>query len=114
MHAAGLAEYGAERRLEPSIETTRGRLTGTLSRGVATFRGIPYARPPLGALRFQPPQPAEPWSGERRATRPGPVPVQAALPYFRFVNAGGALFEAASGAAQKLQNRAPSVLSDWH
>jgi para-nitrobenzyl esterase len=76
--------------LEPSIETTRGRLTGTLSRDVATFRGIPYARPPVGALRFQPPQPAEPWSGERRATRPGPVPVQAALPYFRFVNAGGA------------------------
>jgi len=76
--------------VEPSIETTLGRLAGTLTRGVAAFRGVPYARPPVGELRFRAPQPAEPWSGVRKASRPGPVPVQAALPFFRFVNAGGA------------------------
>ena len=65
-------------------------MTGNESRGVRVFRGIPYARPPVGPLRFQPPQPAEPWSGTLEATRSGPVSVQAALPFLRFVNAGAA------------------------
>jgi para-nitrobenzyl esterase len=51
-------------------------LRGRFERGVAVFRGVPYARPPVGALRLRPPQPAASWRGERDATRPGPAPPQ--------------------------------------
>jgi para-nitrobenzyl esterase len=40
------------------------------------FRGVPYAAPPLGALRFKAPQPPEPWSGIREATQAAPSPMQ--------------------------------------
>lgn len=79
-----------EQHVQPSVDTNRGRVAGSEARGVSIFRGIPYARPPIGRLRFQPPRPADPWSGVHSAVRPGPVPVQAALPFFRFVNAGAA------------------------
>lgn len=54
------------------IETTvaGGRLRGELSGdGLVVFRGVPYAR----ARRFAPPEPAEPWTGTRDATRHGPI-----------------------------------------
>jgi len=53
-------------------ETDRGRVAGREQHGVQIFRGIPYARPPLGALRFAAPEPAEPWSGVREAFEFGP------------------------------------------
>ncbi|RFU82436.1 carboxylesterase/lipase family protein [Streptomyces triticagri] len=49
------------------------------ARRIAVFRGIPYARPPVGALRFMPPQPAEPWDGVRDAGAFGPTPPK--VPY---------------------------------
>jgi para-nitrobenzyl esterase len=58
--------------------TTSGLLQGTLEDGVAVFRGIPYAQPPVGPLRFAPSQPPEPWSGVRHATAFGPTAMQAA------------------------------------
>lgn len=39
------------------VETAQGKFSGLIQEGVAVFRGIPYARPPVGALRFAPPQP---------------------------------------------------------
>jgi len=53
------------------VETCSGKLAGTLDRGVLTFRGIPYAAPPVGRLRFAAPQPPEPWTGVRDATQYG-------------------------------------------
>jgi carboxylesterase type B len=38
-----------------------------------TFYRIPYAKPPLGVLRFQPPEPVDSWKGVLDATKPGPV-----------------------------------------
>jgi para-nitrobenzyl esterase len=58
--------------------TTSGRLQGTTDRGAVVFRGIPYARPPVGRLRFAPPQPPDPWTGTRDATAFGPPAMQAA------------------------------------
>jgi para-nitrobenzyl esterase len=45
-----------------------GRLAGAADRGVRVFKGIPYAAPPVGALRWKPPQAAAAWSGVRDAS----------------------------------------------
>jgi len=45
----------------------------------AAFRGIPFAAPPVGNLRWREPMPVVPWDGVRQATRPGPAAAQPAL-----------------------------------
>lgn len=50
-----------------------GAVRGTVAEGVRAFKGIPYAKPPLGNLRFRPPQPADRWQGTLAAERFGPV-----------------------------------------
>ncbi|MEV0716507.1 carboxylesterase family protein [Asanoa sp. NPDC050611] len=53
-----------------------GAVRGSLESGVAVFRGIPYAEPPVGALRFAAPRPAARWEGVRPALSYGPPPPQ--------------------------------------
>jgi para-nitrobenzyl esterase len=65
---------------ESTIEISYGKLRGTVEDGVCVFRGIPFAKPPLGALRFRPPERPEAWSGVRDATRFGPGSYQADRP----------------------------------
>ncbi len=50
------------------VETPSGRLLGSRKGAIASFKGIPFARPPIGPLRWRPPEPAEPWTGIRNAT----------------------------------------------
>ena len=52
------------------VQTDAGAVQGGApdARGVVAFKGIPYAAPPVDALRFRPPQPAAPWNGVRQAT----------------------------------------------
>lgn len=57
-------------------ETRQGRVGGLLDNGIARFRAVPYAAPPVGPLRFEPPRPPEPWAGVRDATLPGLLPAQ--------------------------------------
>ena len=54
------------------VETRGGRLEGVQEEGLQSFRGVPFAKPPVGALRFAAPQPPEPWSGVRAARDFGP------------------------------------------
>ena len=53
-----------------------GRVRGTYADAVHAFRGIPYAQPPVGPLRFAAPVPPEPWDGVRDADDFGPPPPQ--------------------------------------
>jgi len=52
----------------PVVKVADGALRGKVSGAAEAFLGIPYAKPPVGALRFAPAQPAEPWTGVREAT----------------------------------------------
>ncbi|HTO68574.1 MAG TPA: carboxylesterase/lipase family protein [Myxococcota bacterium] len=64
-----------------AIATTRqGRVDGVEQGGLVRFRGIPFAAPPAGALRWRAPQPARPWSGVRRAADFGACAPQSPLP----------------------------------
>lgn len=54
------------------VQTADGTLRGIVAPDHRLFAGIPYAAPPIGPLRWQPPDPAAPWQGVRDATRVGP------------------------------------------
>jgi para-nitrobenzyl esterase len=56
------------------VKTANGVVEGTLdpSSGIRTFKGIPFAAPPVGELRWQPPQPAKDWKAVRKADQFGP------------------------------------------
>jgi para-nitrobenzyl esterase len=54
------------------VGTAAGRLEGRERRGFVEFRGVPFAEPPMGGLRFRPPTPVKPWSGVRSAETNGP------------------------------------------
>ncbi len=62
----------------PEVRASVGSLRGSWEAGVAVFRGIPFAEPPVGALRFAAPRPAAGWDGVREAVSYGPPPPQAA------------------------------------
>jgi para-nitrobenzyl esterase len=73
----------------PVVRVESGELQGVLDDGVASFKGIPFAAPPVGDLRWRPPQPAAPWTGVRQAAefgadcmqgRFGPPPAPGAPP----------------------------------
>lgn len=49
--------------------TKYGSLSGTEMNGYMVFRGIPYAKPPIGELRFEPPREPAPWQGIRKADK---------------------------------------------
>ncbi|MGY2735663.1 para-nitrobenzyl esterase [Sphingomonas sp. UYP23] len=52
----------------PVVKTDIGSVRGTTAEGVASWKGIPFAAPPVGALRWRAPQPATPWRDVRDAT----------------------------------------------
>lgn len=60
----------------PHAVTAQGTLRGTQEAGVAVFRNIPYAAPPVGPLRFQPPAAPPAWAGERDAGQHGAIAPQ--------------------------------------
>uniref|UniRef100_A0A670YFL8 Carboxylic ester hydrolase n=1 Tax=Pseudonaja textilis TaxID=8673 RepID=A0A670YFL8_PSETE len=88
----------------PRVLTTNGELQGQrirvrgAERDVEVFLGIPYAKPPVGSLRFSPPQLAEPWTGVRDATSYPPMCLQDPL-------VGQALSDAFGNTGQRISLR---------
>lgn len=64
-HSARAAEAA------PRAVTSQGEVAGVQVDDIAVFRGLPFAAPPVGALRWREPQPAARWAGVRQATVPG-------------------------------------------
>ena len=60
----------------PRATVEHGVLVGREADGVQSFKGVPYARPPVGDLRWRAPQRAEPWSGVRDAGQVGAICIQ--------------------------------------
>jgi para-nitrobenzyl esterase len=66
--------------MESTVSTHYGKLVGLTQQGFTAFRGIPYAQPPVDALRFRAPQKLSPWVGVRDATRYPPSAIQEVSP----------------------------------
>lgn len=66
------------------VKINDGILEGVNSSGIKIFKGIPFAQPPVGDLRWREPQPVKPWGGIRKADHFGPRPMQ--LPLFSDMN----------------------------
>lgn len=58
------------------VKVEGGIIQGTSSDNISVFKGIPFAAPPVGDLRWKAPQPVIPWKGVRDATKFGPSPIQ--------------------------------------
>src|SRR3984957_8075315 len=76
----------------PVVGTASGAVRGLASGAVDEFLGIPYAAPPVGALRWQPPQPAASWPGVRDATKFAPHCPQPASPFGQASTSENCLF----------------------
>jgi para-nitrobenzyl esterase len=59
-----------------SAKVTGGVVEGVVKDGIASFKGIPFAAPPVGDLRWRPPQPVKPWQGVKKADTYAPAPMQ--------------------------------------
>jgi para-nitrobenzyl esterase len=65
---------------EPIVATESGKVEGSFENGLYVFRGIPYAIPPVGKLRWMPPQSVKPWNGIRPAKKYGAIAPQIIMP----------------------------------
>lgn len=58
------------------IRTNYGIVKGEIQDSLMVFKGIPFAKPPIGDLRWKAPQPPESWEGVKLTTEFGPAPIQ--------------------------------------
>ena len=72
MFAVGL---GLAQQLAP-VAVEHGLVQGASEDSLTVYRGIPFAAPPVGDLRWRAPQPAAKWEGIRQTTTFGPKPIQ--------------------------------------
>ncbi len=72
--AAALLLIAGAAQAQPAarVKIEGGVLVGIADEKANIFRNIPFAAPPVGALRWAPPQAAKAWPGERMAVLPGP------------------------------------------
>jgi para-nitrobenzyl esterase len=61
------------------VETDRGKVLGVQANGLTVYKGIPFAAPPVGDLRWRPPQQAKPWNGVLLADTFAPACIQSGV-----------------------------------
>lgn len=66
-----LAAWAVGPKTQDVVRIDSGLLKGSTHAGVTSFKGIPFAKPPVGKLRWEPPQPVAKWKGVRDATHYG-------------------------------------------
>ena len=79
MSALVLAVAVAKTQPAP-VKVNEGLLRGTIENGLTVYKGIPFAAPPVGELRWRPPHPAAKWDGVREANKFAPEPMQGGNP----------------------------------
>jgi para-nitrobenzyl esterase len=79
--AAGPAAAKRHNTGNPAVTIADGKIRGRAAGRIDEFLGVPYAAPPVGPLRWRPPQPAAHWTGVRPATNFGPHCPQAGSPF---------------------------------
>jgi para-nitrobenzyl esterase len=65
--------------MAPQVKIENGTIAGANASGVLIFRGIPFAEPPVGDLRWKEPRPVKNWTGVRQAVTFGSRPMQPAI-----------------------------------
>ncbi|GAB3280123.1 carboxylesterase family protein [Larkinella harenae] len=76
-----LLGVGPARAQQPTpVSVEGGRVQGTVEEGLAVYRGIPFAAPPVGDLRWKAPQPVVKWEGVRETKKFAPAPMQGGNP----------------------------------
>ncbi len=70
---------GATPNAAPVVATADGQVRGQTLGNVVSFKGVPFAAPPVGPLRWREPKPVQPWSGVRDASQFAPPCAQAPL-----------------------------------
>lgn len=76
----GLMTTGYCADTQTQVRIDAGLVEGTATGGVLSFKGIPFAAPPVGALRWQPPKEVAPWTGVRKTVDYGPDCMQEVFP----------------------------------
>jgi para-nitrobenzyl esterase len=70
------SSYGSNTSQPVTVKTPQWSLLGESSGGINIFRGVPFAQPPVGNLRFRSSQPSRPWEGVREALKFAPAAEQ--------------------------------------
>jgi para-nitrobenzyl esterase len=76
--SAALSLFALPARAADTVHVAQGALHGATAGKVTSFKGVPFAAPPTGALRWRPPAPAKPWTGMREAVAYAPACMQMA------------------------------------
>ena len=74
------AAFAASVFAQTQIKIANGTLEGVVEKsGIRSFKGVPFGAPPVGDLRWKPPQPVKAWTGVRKADKFGPRCMQRAI-----------------------------------
>ena len=103
------------------IKTENGYVSGFVDGGISVYRGIPYAAPPVGELRWRPPQPAASWPGTRDCSAfsnsapqlsiTGPMkPQKVDLKDFEFIQSEDCLYLHVMTPAKKATDKLPVMV----